>query len=93
MEERERYAKAQKRAEELKEFYQHLVAYVLVNTFLLVVNLLTSPGYLWVRWPIFGWGIGLALHAASVFGRTRFWGDKWQERKIKELMDRDRDGL
>ena len=92
MDEKVRYEKAAKRAEELKEFYQHLVSYVVVNAFLVVVNLLTSPGYKWFVWPLLGWGIGVALHAAGVFGRTWFWGDEWQERKVKELMERDRDG-
>lgn len=92
MEDQARYERAKKRVEDLKEFYQHLVAYIVVNAFLLVLNLYTSPGHLWVKWPILGWGIGLALHAATVYGRKWFWGDRWQEEKIKELMDRDRDG-
>ena len=92
MEDQARYERAKKRAEELREFYQHLVTYLAVNAFLLAVNLYTSPGYLWVRWPVLGWGIGVALHAATVFGHRWFWGHAWQEKKIKELMDRDRDG-
>jgi len=36
--------------------------------FLLIVNLLTSPGYLWVVWPGLVIGCGLALRSISVYG-------------------------
>lgn len=89
MDEQERYERARQRVEEIKGFYGHLLSYLVVNAFLLVVNLLTSPGYLWVRWPVLGWGIGIVIHGASVFGAGRFLGPEWERRKIKEIMDRD----
>jgi len=46
--------------------YAHAGTYVLVNGGLLVVNLFTSPHYLWVVWSLFGWGIGLGSHAIGV---------------------------
>ena len=92
MDEQARYDRAKKRVEEFREFYQHLIVYLAVNAFLIVINLLTSPQHLWFYWPLLGWGIGLALHAATVFGSSKFWGSQWEERKIKELMDRDRLG-
>jgi hypothetical protein len=57
MEEQTRYERARKRAEELGEFYQHLLTYVAVNIFLLFVNLWTSPEYLWVFWSLAGWDL------------------------------------
>lgn len=89
MEHNAKYERAKKRAEDLKGFYSHLFAYVLVNAFLIIVNHLTSPGYYWFWWPLFGWGIGLAIHAATTFLPFMFWGDEWEQRKIKELMDKD----
>ena len=44
MEQNAKYERAKKRAEELKGFYSHLLAYILVNAFLIIVNRLTSPG-------------------------------------------------
>ncbi len=38
-----------------------IVKYLVVNTFLVFVNLMTTPNYLWVLWVIAGWGIGLIL--------------------------------
>lgn len=38
-----------------------IVKYLVVNAFLVFVNLMTTPNYLWVLWIIAGWGIGLIL--------------------------------
>jgi hypothetical protein len=77
--------KATKRVKELKEFYGNLTSYCLVIPFLAVLNILTAPGYLWFLWPALGWGIGIAFHAVNVYGI----GKEWEERKIKELMDKE----
>jgi hypothetical protein len=85
------YEEAKERVQQLKGFYQHLLAYVLINLFLFVVNLLTSRGEWWFYWPLFGWGIGLVAHGASVFMEFGPWGKAWEQRKIRELMG-DRGG-
>jgi hypothetical protein len=92
MDEQARYERARKRVEEIRGFYTHLLTYVLVNLGLFILNLVTSPGEFWFFWPLFGWGIGVLAHGASVFGPRRFWGPEWEERKIKELMKKGRDG-
>lgn len=89
MDDQARYDKAKKQVEEIKGFYSHFFVYVLVNLALFIINLLTSPGSLWFFWPLCFWGIGLAAHAISVFGAGRFWGPDWEERKIREIMERD----
>ena len=40
-------------------------AYLLILTLLSVINLLTSPSYIWVVWPALGMGIGLVVSALS----------------------------
>ncbi len=85
------YRRAKARVEALRGFYAHATAYVLVNAGLLLINLLTSPAYLWVVWPLLGWGIGLGVHALNVFALGGRFGQDWEERKTRELMDRDRD--
>ena len=89
MEERELYERARQRVEEIKGFYVHLVTYVLVNLGLFVINVLTSPGTYWFIWPLFGWGIGLVAHAVGTFGGGLF-GESWQERKIEEIVEKER---
>ena len=88
MDEQARYQEAKKRVEEIKGFYLHLASYLFVNVALIVINLLTSPEYLWFIWPLIGWGIGLIVHAFTVFGGL--WGKAWEERKIKEIMEKDK---
>jgi hypothetical protein len=58
--------------------------FVVVNTGLAAINLLTTPHYLWVLWPLAGWGIGLSAHAWNVFGV--FPGDR--ERAVAAEMER-----
>jgi len=62
--------------------------YVIVNVVSVIINLVTSPGVLWFYWPILGWGIGLFFHGMSVFVFSKFPGKQWEERKIKEVMDK-----
>jgi len=90
VDDRAKYERARKRVKELKGFYRHLAVYLLVNAFLLVINLVTSPYELWFYWPLLGWGIAVLIQAASVFGGERFWGKDWEERKIKELVEKDK---
>jgi len=87
--EEERYIKAKKRVEEIKGFYGNLIAYIIVNIGLLVINLLTAPNYLWFFWPMLGWGIGVVFHGMKVFNYMPFIGKDWEEKKIKEFMDKE----
>jgi len=87
MDDQDRYKQATRRVQQLKGFYGHLAVYVIVNVFLLVINLLISPHSLWFYWPLLGWGIGIALHAAVVLSNGT-WGRDWEARKVKELMDK-----
>lgn len=85
----DRYNKAQKRVEEIKGFYGNLTSYVFVNIGLLVLNLVTSPGHLWFFWPLFGWGIGVAIHGMKVFNYLPFFDQEWEQKKIKEFMEKE----
>jgi hypothetical protein len=52
-----------------REFSAHLVAFVVVNGFLIAIWALTGAGYFWPAWVLGGWGIGLVLHAWETFVR------------------------
>lgn len=88
MSDEERYRSAHDQAGRLAGLYRHALVYVLVNLLLIGINLLTGIGTLWCVWPLLGWGLGLAIHAAGVFGNDRFLGADWQERKARELVQR-----
>ncbi|SHM57752.1 2TM domain-containing protein [Flavobacterium chilense] len=87
--EAERYYKAQKKVKEIREFYEHLTVYLLVNPIVIVVNIMTSPGYLWFIWCLMGWGIGLILHGLTVFNLPPFFDKDWEERKIREILEKE----
>lgn len=88
--ETERYYQAQKRVKEIRGFYEHLIVFILVTIILIVINLMTSPEYLWFLWCIMGWGIGVIFHGLKVFGISPFFNKEWEERKIKEFLEKDK---
>ncbi|OFD52987.1 hypothetical protein BWGOE4_55220 [Bacillus mycoides] len=73
----------------LKGFYSHLFVYILVNIFLIIVNLIQSPNDLWVTKSIFGWGIGILVHMLYIVFFYYFNTQNWEEKKIKQYMDKD----
>ena len=86
----ERYQRAKKQVEEIKGFYGNLASYIVVNLFLMFINLRYSPEHLWFFWPMLGWGIGLLFHGLKAFNYTPFLGKNWEERKLKEFMDKEK---
>ena len=56
--------KAVRQLKKKRDFRGHLLVYILVNTFLVVIWLLTDPGgFFWPMFPIAGWGIGVIMNA------------------------------
>ncbi len=77
---------ARRQVSMLRGFYHHLLVFAVVNTGMLAINLIASPGRLWFYWPLLGWGIWLSLHAFATFSRGRWLGAEWEERKLRELL-------
>lgn len=88
--EKEKYEKAKKRVEEIKGFYSHLFSYIGVNIILVVINMVTSFGSWWFYWVTLFWGIGLFWHAMGIFVFNRMASSRWEERKIKQLMEEEK---
>jgi hypothetical protein len=78
----------ERRILELREFYSHLVIYLVINGVLAVANWFMGPPR-WVLWPLFGWGVGLAAHAAAVLVLPRLVGPSWEAR-TRERLERMR---
>lgn len=86
-----KYIRAKERVEELKKFYGNLISYVIVIGGLAVLNYyIDGWRYMWFLWAALGWGIGLFFHALYTFNWNPFFGKDWEERKIKEFMDKDK---
>jgi hypothetical protein len=88
--EQQRYERAHARVQALKGFYIHTTAFLVVNIALLAINAGVG-GVWWFYWPLIGWGIGLGVHALDVFGFSGGgpWGREWEERKMREMMDKE----
>jgi len=82
---REKYRNAKKQVDEIKGFYANLIAYCVIIPFLIYLNYRTSWDHKWFFYPMFGWGIGVIIQGFMVFG----YGSDWEERKIREYMDKD----
>ncbi|MFY9233850.1 MAG: 2TM domain-containing protein [Fimbriimonadaceae bacterium] len=102
------YLREKTRSEEKREFvaerrrgyWEHLASYVIVNTFLLCLNLLNWNGHLWAIYPILGWGIGIAFHTVEAFSSRVPESDRefarWKkrrERRAEESSIEEESGL
>jgi 2TM domain-containing protein len=93
--EQDNYTRAKKRVEKIKGFYWHLFWYLAINIFLLAMiykNLDVDENFFEYGHftTAFFWGIGLAFHAYGVFGKHLLFSKDWEERKITEIMDKDK---
>ena len=80
------YVQARKHVEELKEFYYNIISYCLVIPFLIFINYKTHWDFKWFWFPMFGWGIGIAIHAYKVYVGDGVLGRNWERRKIEQFM-------
>ena len=90
----EAYLRAEKRLKELKGFYWHAFWYVVVNIFIITMVGVNQEDGFWhfgTFSTAFFWGIGLAFHALSIYGKNLVFSKDWEQRKIQEYMDKDRD--
>lgn len=67
MENQEVYQNARKKVEAKLRFRTHLSVYVAVMLLLFTINMINTPEYLWFKWPLMGWGIGVLVHALRTF--------------------------
>ncbi len=84
------YLQARKRVKAKKGFYTHLVVYLIVNAFLFVINMLTSPFHYWFVYPLLGWGVSIAIQYFAVFGipgKGRL-DEKWEAKEMEKELRR-----
>ena len=88
-----KYQEAVRKVKKIKGFYTHAIVYVVINLMIIIVNTQNSTEGLFrlknFSTAIF-WGIGLLAHAMSVFMPGIILGKDWEEKKIKELMEKEK---
>ncbi|GLU44322.1 2TM domain-containing protein [Allomuricauda sp. NBRC 101325] len=92
---------AKKRVKELQGYYRHILIFVLVNGFLLLLQsgvlfkvmpdwFPTETYYFdWVNSNILFWGLILVVHTLVVFRHKFPFLKKWEERQIQKYMQED----
>jgi hypothetical protein len=94
---KKKFENAKKRVKKEKDFYTHLTVYIVINSMLIIINLgVFQSGFTDIRipkWPMFTtpffWGIGLFFHWLSVFKNKFAFLKNWEEKKIKEYMEKE----
>ena len=85
-----KYLRAKERVECLKKFYGNILSYIVVISFLAILNYwINEWRYMWFLWAALGCGIGIIFHAIKTFNLNPFFGKDWEKRKIKEIMRED----
>ncbi len=90
-----KYQEALMRVKKIKGFYTHLIVYIFVNILIFYLNVKdVEQGESYFQFKnfqsAFFWGIGLLAHGMSTFVPYLILGKDWEERKIKELMEKER---
>lgn len=93
-----KYDIAKRQIHKIKGFYRHLTVYIIINSFIVILNISNlDSGESYFHWKnfltLFFWGIGLFIHGFCVFAFPQLLGRDWEERKIKEFMEKDKQGV
>jgi hypothetical protein len=83
------YDRARKKVKEIKHFYINLSLYLTIIPVLVFINLYVTPEAYWFQFPMLGWGTGVAVHGMSAHNYIPFLGKNWEEKKLKELIDKE----
>nr|WP_315198823.1 2TM domain-containing protein [uncultured Flavobacterium sp.] len=97
----ESYNIAYKKVKRVKGFYSHLKVYFIVNVIIIISSLnrdfignrFQESGLLDLHtyYTAFYWGLGVLIHAFSVFGRDVFFSSDWEQKKIQKIMEKEKE--
>jgi hypothetical protein len=89
--EEQKYLQAKKRVKDIKGFYIQFFLYCTVTPIIIAVNLIFSPGHHWFWYSTIGWAFGIFFHWMAVFGFRKIGFSKdWEEKKIREIMEEEK---
>lgn len=72
-----------------RRLYGHLRAYLIVNAFLFCISVM--EGEMWFVYPLLGWGMLIAFHAAAVFNPNPRHVERGARTVLKKRRDRELD--
>ena len=89
-----KYINAKEKVRNIKVFYIHFVGYLILVA-LLLYNIYILEGehkdfFLWFNLTVIvSWTIFIVFHAWYVFKGKLFFKKSWEEKKMKEFLDRE----
>lgn len=105
METNKKIIRVKKRLEEIKEFYKHILVYIIINVvfsflcykFNIIVKIFEGLSITNNISEIsigkyslwFLWGIILIIDFFRVFGFRKMFGREWESKKVKEFMNQE----
>ena len=69
----------------IKEFYTHLLMFVI---FAIAIVVTRDTGEPIIRWGLLGWGAGVLIHGLVAFEKIRLIGPQWEKRQIEKRLGR-----
>jgi hypothetical protein len=75
--------RAVRRLRKKRDLVAHLIVFILVNTFVVVVWAMTGASFFWPVFLAVPWGIGVVMNAWDVFANEDF-----SEERVRREMDR-----
>jgi|SRR5271157_3743895 len=66
----------------------HATAYVSANLFMIFIWSMTGAGFMWFLIPLFGWLVGLIIHAIVVRPKTPSNKGSWMDAKVDAEMEK-----
>jgi hypothetical protein len=99
-----KYERALKKVETIKRFYKHLRVYIIINVLLLLLrakifnffrdgNVSDVNFERWLDWNTYGtaaiWGLALVIHGIYAFEYKFKFFKNWEERKLKEIIEKE----
>ena len=99
----EKYERARKKVDAIKGFHKHVAVYIVINLFILLLraNVLSMlrPNRMdleferWLDWNTWGtaflWGVALIIHGFYVYRANFGFIKRWEDRKIREIMEKE----
>lgn len=79
--------KIRKQVRSQAAFYRRALKSGTIVLFLFLINIATSPSYLWFLWPTLPLFVFLIFDAIRIFGKMHF-ADDWEDKKIAEYQNR-----
>ena len=86
-----RYLQARQQVKKIKGFYIHLIIYIGVNLLIIAGNIYEGKNFLDMDnfYTAIFWGIGLLIHGMTVNMPNFIFGKNWEEKKIREILDKN----